>query len=745
MPEREHWLSMARSPSLGILTDLDGTLVPFAATPDAAKPGPPVRRLLRELAGSTGVVVAVVSGRPREALDRWFADCPGLLLVAEHGGWRKDAVGWQPAIDTAADEVESLSRMLGGIAERYPGALVERKTWSVAFHFRAIDAVDRNAAVVEVDSIIGAWLAHHRTFALLRGAKVMEVRPAPMAKSRAVGWLRDRLGKAARIIALGDDVTDEDTFAELGPEDESILVASEDAGRQSAARWRLGGTREAKAFLRWVAAVREGDGREADDAPLPRRVQSTARVEAGEAPFRLLVVSNRLPELRSSADFAETRKRNVGGLVAALEPVLASRRGVWLGWSGRTSPRADASAFELDDSSRPAVAAVDLPDGWYERYYSGMCNAALWPLMHSFPERVTLSKEDWLAYWEANDAFAAAAVKLVRAGDPVWVHDYHLFLLGERLRQRDHRGPLGLFVHVPFPAPDLWFILPWAEELLTAMLAFDLIGFHTGGFAGNFLQAAAAVPGVVVRGAAIEYRGRTTRVATFPLGIMPEDADEPVEPSAREEVEALAAALGPTRLILGVDRLDYTAGIPERLDAFARLLAGWPEWRGKVSLVQISVPARSDAADYVEQRERVEAIVARTNAELGDGEWVPIRYLYRSFGRAQLALLYRAAAVGYVTPLRDGMNLVAKEFVAAQDPDDPGVLLLSRFAGAAQELVDAVLTNPWHVEGLAEDLDRALRMSREDRRNRHRRLAATVSRTTALSWAEDFLAALTSG
>jgi len=739
--DQEHWLSVARAGSLGLFTDLDGTLMPPAATPDAARPKPEVKRLLKELAGTPGLVVAVASGRPREVLDRTFADCPGLLLVAEHGGWRRDPGGWQPAIDSAPDEVESLSRMLSGIAERYRGALVERKTWSVAFHFRAINAVDRNAAVVEVDSIIGTWLANHRNFSLLRGGRVFEVRPAPMAKARAVGWLRDRLAPGGRVVALGDDVTDEDTFAELGPDDESILVSSQER-QATAARWQLAGTGEAKAFLRWLAAVRRGEEGEARAVSLPRRLARASSGVAGEAPFRLLVVSNRLPELRSSADFAETRKRAVGGLVSALEPVLASQRGVWLGWSGNTSPRADASAFQLDDSGRTALASVDLTDDWYQRYYSGMCNATLWPLCHSFPERAALAKDNWLAYWEANDAFAAAAASLVRPGDPVWVHDYHLFLLGHRLRERDHRGPLGLFVHVPFPGPDIWFVLPWATELTTAMLDFDLIGFHTPAHVANFLHCAAAVPGVTVAGERVEYRGRTTRVRAFPLGIMPESAEEPPEESAKDEIQALASALGSARLVLGVDRLDYTAGIPERLEAFAGLLERWPEWRRKVALVQISVPARSDVSDYVEQRERVEEITARTNQRFGDDDWVPIRYLYRSFGRAQLSRLYRAAAIGYVTPLREGMNLVAKEFVAAQDPDDPGVLVLSRFAGAAHELVDAVLTNPWHVDGLAEDLDRALRMARDERRNRHRRLAATVSRSTALSWAEHFLAAL---
>jgi trehalose 6-phosphate synthase len=740
----EHWLSIARSSPLGLLTDLDGTLIGFAATPEEARPGPEVLAILQELVSADGVTVVVVSGRPRETLDRYFADCPGLLLVAEHGGWRRDRGAWHPAIDAAEGAVESLSRVLAAIAETYPGALVERKTWSVAFHFRNIMPVERNAAVVEVDSIIASWLATHPGFSLLRGSMVLEVRPARMVKGRAVPWLRDRIGSAARLVALGDDVTDEDTFTQLGPQDESILVAH-DTGRASAARWRLDGTSEALELLAWIASVRRGEAIEPPPTTLPRRLTSVARPAVHEeARFQLLVISNRLPELRSSADFdAGPKKRNVGGLVSALEPALSSRRGIWLGWSGRTVPGSDGSQYQLDERERPALAAVDLPEAWYDRYYNGMCNAALWPLLHSFPSRVAFSDDAWDSYREANEAFAAAAVKLVQRDQPVWVHDYHLLLLAERMRERGHRGPLGLFMHTPFPGPDIWFILPWADDILTALLSFDLIGFHTPSYAAAFRQCLAAMPGVMVGDDSVEYGGRRTRVGAFPLGIVPESFQEAPESSALEEIAALERALGPSRLVLGVDRLDYTKGIPERLEAFARLLERWPEWRRRVSLVQISVPSRGDVAEYAEQRERVERIVGRTNGDHGDHDWVPIRYLYRSFGRAQLSLLYRAAAVGYVTPLRDGMNLVAKEFVAAQDPEDPGVLLLSRFAGAAHELADgALLTNPWHVDALAADLDRALRMDPGERRSRHRRLAATVARSTALTWAEDFLSAL---
>ena len=233
------------------------------------------------------------------------------------------------------------------------------------------------------------------------------------------------------------------------------------------------------------------------------------------------------------------------------------------------------------------------------------------------------------------------------------------------------------------------------------------------------------------------------RVRAFPIGIIPEPFQEPAEPAVAEEVAALLRAIAPSRLVLGVDRLDYTKGIPERLEAFGRLLELYPEWRGRVSLVQISVPSRADVPEYAEQRQRIETIVGRINGEYGEAAWVPVRYLYRSYSHAQLAELYRAAAVGYVTPLRDGMNLVAKEFVAAQEPAEPGVLLLSKFAGAAAELKDAVLTNPWHADGMARDLDRALRMELAERQERHHNLLAVVSRTTATTWAEDFIEALT--
>ncbi|MGH7899362.1 MAG: alpha,alpha-trehalose-phosphate synthase (UDP-forming), partial [Candidatus Binatia bacterium] len=464
--------------------------------------------------------------------------------------------------------------------------------------------------------------------------------------------------------------------------------------------------------------------------------------QARRTSLRLLAISNRLPNLRTPTSPGDERTRNVGGLVSALEPVLAARRGMWLGWSGRTSPGEVTSLAGVDDDGNPPLAWIDFPPRWQELYYTGFCNRGLWPLFHSFPERVRFVDDEWEAYVQANEAFAAAATELVEPQALVWVHDYHLLLLAASLRRLGHRGPIGLFLHTPFPGLDLFSMLPWAERLLDDMLAFDLIGFHVNAYVDNFRHCVGGLSPAELGDDAVEHRGRRIRVRAFPIGIMPEEFQEAADPAAVEEDKALISAIAPSQLVLGVDRLDYTKGIPERLLAFARLLELWPKWRRKVALVQVSVPSRADVPEYTEQRARIESVVGRINGEYGEADWTPVRYLYRSYGRTQLAALYRVAAVGYVTPLRDGMNLVAKEFVAAQNPADPGVLLLSRFAGAAVELRQALLTNPYHVDGLARDLDRALTMPLEERRERHAKLLAVVSRTTAVTWAEDFLAAL---
>lgn len=760
-PTDSLWAAMAAAEALALALDFDGTLVPFAATPDDVRPPPELVGLLVELSASPGVTVAVVSGRPKESLQQLFDDSPDLLLVAEHGGWRREGGVWRPPLDLEGVDVASLEALLAALTQRYPGAFVERKTWSLALHYRLVPRMQKDAFLVESSAILMAWLRGAPHFERLDGAEIIEVRPHTMRKSTAVHWLRDRAGPGARVLVVGDDFTDEDMFRAVTDADAAILVGPS-PDRATAAQHRLPGPSSVQALLRGVLAVRRGELAPAALEPLPVPLHPTGehRLGADDRPPELLVVSNRLPELRAASVSAATgegdpKKRSVGGLVSALEPVLSARRGVWLGWSGRTLPEGESPRSALEGGGTPALAWMDLPERWHRLYYNGFCNSALWPLFHSFAERARFSSDDWAAYVETNEAFAEAAVRYVPASGPIWAHDYHLFLLARGLRARGHTGPLGLFLHIPFPPVDIFGLLPWAEELLEGLLAFDLLGFHTRDFADNFIAAAARLlPGRVrIEGQCVLLSGHTTRVGVFPIGIIPEGFQEPPEPDAQQEVEALMRAIAAStgdesvrgRLVLGVDRLDYTKGIPARLAAFGRLLEVHPEWRRRVSLVQVSVPSRADVAEYAEQKAQVESIVGRVNGEMGDTTWVPIRYLYRSYGKNPLSQLYRAADIGYVTPLRDGMNLVAKEFVAAQDPEIPGVLLLSRFAGAAAELKDAVLTNPWFIDGMAEDLHRALLMPEQERRERHGRLRAVVEGATALTWAEDFVSTLTGG
>ena len=736
--DREYWASLLAHGPLGILTDLDGTLLPFAETPAAARPTPEIRRVVDALSHLQDTSLVIVSGRSRETLDAFFPQPRAALLVAEHGAWRS-VTTWESLVSLDERAVDSLRRDLAHLLTSYPSAHIERKTWSLAFHFRLVAAHRKSELLVQFDAIVRPWLESHPDFERLAGAEVVEIRPHLARKGTAVRWIRERLGPDARLLVVGDDVTDEDMFSATGEQDAPVLVTPE-LHRPTRARWMLRSPDEVLAFYRAIVSFRSDRAAPQDPAVYPKPF--AAQVTESSTARHLLVISNRLPELRSTRTTDDGKKQNVGGLVSALKPVLERHDGIWLGWSGRTHADPAPSEARLGMVDGMALAWVDFPEEWHRRYYNGVSNSALWPLFHSFPGRVRFSHPDWEAYRSANEALASVAKGIIGPDETVWVHDYHLLLLGKFLRAQGFRGKVGFFQHIPFCGPDIFFLLPWAREVLVAMLDFDLVGFHTTAYAENFLRCAATIPGAQVTADRVVLGARSVAVRAFPLGIIPADFQECSDAGASEEIAGLVRAMAGRRLVLGVDRLDYTKGIPERIEAFGRLLALFPEWRRNVSLVQVSVPSRADVAEYAEQRTLVERSVGHVNGEFGEADWVPIRYLYRSYGRVELSGLYRLAHVGYVTPLRDGMNLVAKEYVAAQDPNDPGVLLLSQFAGAAAELTAALLTNPWDAEGTARDLDRALRMPREERVKRHAELFEVVSRTTALTWAEDFLGAL---
>ena len=736
----QHWLTLARHTPLGILCDLDGTLVPFARTPEEARPDADVIALVNMLAEQAGVTMSVVSGRPKSWLEAFFPS-PNVFLVAEHGAARRGMGAWENVGELDPAPLDTLAITLERLALRHPGALLERKQTTVALHYRQVPRGRRGELLIEAYGIIDTFVARNPSFERLEGVLVTEIRPAAVKKSSAVPWVRDLAGASPRLIAIGDDVTDEHMFRAVGATDESIVVRTAER-RRTAARWELDDSNEVRSVLRWLHGVRAGQ----TPLPvvLPREVNQPAPSSVA-ASHDLLVVSNRLPDLRHVEGDDGERKRSVGGLVSALEPALRSRGGMWLGWSGKTVSSSEpitTGIAEQDESSGVQLAWVDYTESWYRNYYAGFCNGTLWPLFHSFPTRVEMSDAGWSAYREVHEAFADLAAPHTSSRATIWAHDYHLLLFAHVMRQRGHRGPMGHFLHIPFPALDIFAMLPWAAQLMDALLDFDLLGFHTPQHVANFLSCASALLPAKVSDDVVKHRGRETHVAALPIGIVPDAFQESPEPAVVEEIEGMMRTLGEAKLVLGVDRLDYTKGIPERLQAFGRMLEMFPEWRGKVSLVQISVPSRADVPLYAEQRATIESIVGRLNGEFGEATWIPVRYLYRSYGKQQLAQLYRSAAVGYVTPLRDGMNLVAKEYVAAQDPEDPGVLLLSQFAGAAVEMQDAVLTNPYHIDGMARDLDRALRMQRDERKARHTKLLATVQRSNAVTWAESFLDAL---
>ncbi|MGE0159538.1 MAG: trehalose-phosphatase [Gemmatimonadales bacterium] len=735
----DHWTRVVRHSPLALLLDLDGTLMPFAQRPELAQPDAALVDLLATSAAQPGLLTAVVSGRPRSDLERWFGETPGLWLVAEHGAFVRGDGAWIQMFTESDSSIGELQAVLEGIAAGTSGALVERKSWSVALHYRTVSRALAPPLLVEVEAAVRAWLASNPGFEFLQGSQVIEVRPSVARKTVAIDWVRRARGADTRIIAVGDDVTDEDMFSAVGSGDEAILVAPV-VDRLTAARWRLTDPEHTKAFIRWICAVRREDPATVPPA-LPKRIRSPRIKSNAGSPRDLLVVSNRLPDLRAPVSPEEERKRSVGGLVGALEPVLAARHGLWMGWSGRTT-NDDPGRLKIATDPSTQLAWFDLPTDLQDAYYNGFCNRCLWPLLHSLPERAHFSDAAWTAYADVNDRVAEAAARLVDPGSAVWAHDFHLLGLGAGLRRRGHGGPLGLFLHVPFPSGDLFRLCPWAAQLVDGMLAFDVIGFQTNHDVRNFLGVVGSLSPASVSDDVVETSGRRTRVHAFPIGIIPEAFESEEDDDQSDETTALLRSLAGRRLVIGVDRLDYTKGIPERLEAFALLLQTFPEWRGKVSLIQISVPTRGDVLEYQEQRHRVEAAVGRINGEFGEADWTPVRYLYRSYRRHDLSRFYREADVCLVTPLRDGMNLVAKEFVAAQDPERPGVLVLSLFAGAAYELTDAVLTNPWHREGMARDMNRALRMAEEERKSRYTKLIAAVQRTTATTWAESFVGML---
>jgi trehalose 6-phosphate synthase len=454
---------------------------------------------------------------------------------------------------------------------------------------------------------------------------------------------------------------------------------------------------------------------------------------------RLVVVSNRV---------ADPRKAAAGGLAVALGEALSSSGGLWFGWSGNVRERGAADGpLRTQRAGEVTLATVDLGHDDHAAYYRGYANGVLWPVFHYRLDLADFEAGYIDGYRRVNRMFAHKLMSLLQPDDVIWVHDYHLIPMAAELRAMGCQHRIGFFLHTPLPPPLILAAIPGHEWLMRALFAYDLVGLQSQADMNHLSRYLVTEAGAELLG---EGRfgafNRSLSAAAFPIGI---DVDGFVElgrgKDALETRAKLSERHAQGQLLVGVDRLDYSKGLPQRFRAFRRLLERYPENREHATLIQIAAPSREDVDAYGDIRRELEGLCGAINGDFGDLGWMPIRYIHRTVARKRVPGLYAASRVALVTPLRDGMNLVAKEYVASQDPADPGVLVLSRFAGAAEQLTDALLVNPYDTQATADAIERALRMPLEERRIRHQRLLAEVREHDVHWWRERFLAALTKG
>ncbi len=722
LPE-SFWKRMRDAPARLLMIDYDGTLVPFRVERMEARPSPESYASLQKLVESGHTRVVIVSGRPAEEVAMLLGGLP-VTIVGAHGFERFEHLEGTRKSTLTSDETDGLAA--ADAAARATGleARIEIKPASVAMHTRGMGHDEAHEAE-ELAWNVWTPIAERHGLECRTFAGGVEIRSRHYHKGIAVETLLEEMPADVFAVYVGDDDTDEDAFRVLAGRGTGIKVGDPDG--QTEAQWRLPDPEAVREMLdHWQAEMH----------------RTVAPAVSVRTPARLIVVSNRLPSFEAKRKPDKTRRgKAAGGLATAVAAALKhTGGGMWIGWTGKTSPRRDARQLRPVAEDPLPILGIDLSDREVDAYYNGFCNHALWPLLHSFQSHVSLSTFELEVYRDVNQAFAQSIRPLLSDGDLVWIHDYHLIHVGAELRRLGFQGRIGFFLHVPFPSLDFLAILPEYHTFVEALAQDDVIGFHTRTYLDNYLYACLRILDAEWDGSRLRAGGRTQRAGVYPAGIDPErfvpSEDEDGSPVRRRSLKGMK---GEGRLMIGVDRLDYTKGIPERLIAMEHLLKIWPELRGRVTMLQICAPSRQRVPEYIEQKRAMDALVGRLNAELGEHDWEPIRYLYRSYAQSDLASFYREAEVGLVTPLRDGMNLVAKEFVAAQRPEEPGVLVLSRFAGASEELTEAVMVNPYLPEDCARGIAEALSMPRGERIERHRAMLAKVTSQTAQKWAADFL------
>ena len=452
----------------------------------------------------------------------------------------------------------------------------------------------------------------------------------------------------------------------------------------------------------------------------------------------VIVVSNRVARAKSDEPVA-------GGLAAALIPMVKDSGAIWVGSSGQTADGAQNkdSFAKIEALGTGALATVDMPARHYRGFYEGFANSALWPALHSRRDLIHVTADDYTSYREVNAFMARALLRFSGPDAMFWIQDYHFLTLGAEMRRLQITRPIGFFLHTPWADRRTMAAVPQHHDLVQAMLAYDLIGFQTDEDRQNFEDYLQYELGLTVFDSAVTSSRGITHLATFPIGIdVDAFSDRAARASGRAEVSRLRASLQGAKLVLGVDRLDYSKGLANRVRAFDRMLDARPEFKRAVAFLQVAVPSRGNIRAYRELKEELAALVGEVNSRHGEVDWIPIRYLNKSFSQLTLAGFYRAAHVGLVTPLQDGMNLVAKEYVAAQNPFDPGVLVLSEFAGAAKELDTALLVNPHDVDAMGRQMAAALSMSLDERRERWHAMMAKLRAHSVQSWFAEFLRTL---
>jgi trehalose 6-phosphate synthase len=455
---------------------------------------------------------------------------------------------------------------------------------------------------------------------------------------------------------------------------------------------------------------------------------------------RLIVVSNRiaLPDQSTPA----------GGLaVGVLAALRGPDGGVWFGWSGKTQESPSIEP-EIREKEGIRFVTIDLPSASFDKYYNGFCNGSLWPLHHYFPGAFRYDASEFDAYMAVNRHFANALVKLVEDGDVIWVHDYQLIPLGSLLRQAGVKARIGFFLHIPYPNIAVLRLLPNYAELVRDMCQYDLVGFQTAEDLDGFQSAVKAVfnIGAETHDQSLEISGRRIGIGVFPIGVDVDVIARQAEDAVRDDdqVKRLVHGLLGRKLLLGVDRLDYSKGLVERFISYQALLESTPELQGHITFIQIAPLSRINVAAYGDIRDKLEQTAGHINGQFSDTDWTPIRYLNKDFSHQTLCGFLRVTNVAVVTPVRDGMNLVAKEFVAAQNPEDPGALVLSSLAGAAHELEGALLVNPYDKSAVARSLQQALAMPLAERRSRHESMLAALRVNSIARWHESFVSRLTS-